>query len=189
MKFIIGVDIDSTINNLMDKTIEMYNQLYGTSYTVDDCTDYDFNQCFPVEVANNIKELFKSKDLWDSLTPVKNSQWALKKFIDNGYEIYLTTATDPINFPWKCDWVKWYFSFIPESNIIRINNKGLLNVDILIDDCAEQLISNIRCHRVCIDKPWNQSIWDEAYGIHRCSNWNEIFEVVNKIFEEECDIN
>ena len=85
--------------------------------------------------------------------------------------------------------MKWYFSFIPVSNIIRINNKGLLNVDILIDDCVEQLISNIRCHRVCIDKPWNQSVWDEAYGIHRCSNWNEIFEVVNKIYEEECDNN
>ena len=185
VKFIIGVDIDGTINNLMEKTIEMYNNRYGTHYTIDDCTNYDFNQCFPHEVADKFKEFFTCKELWDSLSPVKNSQWALKKFVEKGYDVYLTTATNPINFSWKIAWLKRYFPFIPEGNVIRINNKGLLNVDVLIDDCVDQLISNIHCHRICVDRPWNQDVWDEVYGFNRCGNWNEIYEVVNKIFEEE----
>ena len=184
-KFVIGVDIDDTINNLMKKTLEMYNQTYKTSYTMDDCTNYDFNQCFSHEVADRFKELFARKELWDSLSPVKNSQWALKKFVENGYDVYLTTATDPVNFAWKVDWVKRHFPFIPESNIIRINNKGLLKVDVLIDDFADQLISNIHCHRICVDKPWNKHVWDEVYGIYRRDSWSEIYEVVNKIYEEE----
>ena len=58
-------------------------------------------------------------------------------------------------------------------------------MDVLIDDCVDQLISNIHCHRICVDRPWNQDVWDEVYGFNRCDNWNEIYEVVNKIFEEE----
>ena len=77
------------------------------------------------------------------------------------------------------------FPFIDEKRIICIHNKSLLHVDVLVDDCAENLIStNPLVDRVLLDRPWNQSIHDDAYGIYRVHNWEEIVAQVDAIYKE-----
>lgn len=181
---IIVCDIDSVLNNLMEKTLEFYNSRNGKSIQLSDLTAYNFFDCLQHDDAQGIVSLFKEKKLWDSLKPLSGSQSALKQLIKNGHQIYLATATDPINFSWKIDWLKQYFSFIPPDNVIRIMDKGLLKCDVLIDDSLDNLTS-VFCERVTLDYPWNRSTSkDIAYGIKRAYNWSDIINIINNIEKE-----
>lgn len=185
MRYTIAIDVDDVLNNLNERVIEMFNEEHGTKLSSDMFTCYDLYECLPFEVADSYTKFWLREDVWNSLKPIWHSQWGVKKLIEDGYNVVLATSTHYTNFAWKIDWLQKYFPFIDASKVICIADKSLLNVDIMIDDCVEKLISNIHCHRVCLDKTWNRNVRDEAYSIHRCKDWDEIIKVVNKIVEEE----
>lgn len=178
-------DVDCVLNDLIFKMLNLYNARSGKNIQVDDITAYEFDKCLSQNDANALTSMFKEKYLWDSLEPMPYSQVALNKILQSGHDIYLATATDPVNFEWKCNWIYKYYPFIDQSNIIRINDKGLLNGDVIIDDCYDQLI---RCmyNRIVFDYPWNRSEeLDYVYDVRRASNWNDIINILNNIEEEE----
>ena len=178
---IICFDIDNVINDLAEKTIALYNARANRDIQMSDITAYNFYDCLSKEDADGIISLFKDKELWDSLKPLSHSQEVLKKLIKQGHRIFLATATDPTNFEWKCDWLSRYFSFIPTDNIIRIMDKSLLRIDVMVDDHLSNLIGNV-CERVCLDYPWNQSkSKDYAYDIKRAYSWDDIVDIINNI--------
>ena len=181
---IIICDIDNILNNLAEKVVETYNSYANKNIRLPDIVSYNFYDCLLREDADCIVSLFKEKELWDSLKPLEGSQTGLKKLIKKDHHIYLATATDPTNFKWKVAWIKQYFSFIPEDNIIRIMDKSLLRADVIIDDCYDNLISNF-AERVVLDYPWNQNeLKDYAYGIRRAYNWSDINNIINDIDKE-----
>ncbi len=178
---IICVDIDNVLNNLTDQVITLYNSRFGKDIQISDMTTYNLFECLPQEDAYGITELFKEKELWDSLKPLPDSQWGINMLVNMGHKVYLATATHECNFEWKCNWISKFFPTIDIDDIIRIKNKGLLRVDVMIDDCLEQLINNT-CERICLDYPYNRSSSKEyAYDIYRASNWRDIIKYINNI--------
>lgn len=178
---IIVCDIDNICNNLTEKTLELYNSRSGKSVQMSDLTTYNFADCLPKEDADAIISLFKEKKLWNSLTPIAGASNGLKTLIKQGHRIYLATATDPINFAWKVEWIKKNFSFINADNIIRIMDKSLLKADIIIDDHLDNLVGNT-AYRICLDYPWNRDERkDFIHDICRVHNWKEIVSAVNNI--------
>lgn len=181
---IIMCDIDGVLNNLVEKTLELYNSHSGKNIQISDITAYNFFDCLSYEDAQGVISLFKDKSLWDSLRPSAGSQNAIKQLIKKGHQIYLATATDPVNFEWKIEWLQQHFPFIPSDNVIRIMDKSLLKCDVLIDDCLDNLIS-VFCERIVVDYPWNQSkSKDYAYDIKRAYSWNDIVNIINNIERE-----
>ena len=182
---IIACDMDCVLNNLMEKTLEIYNAQNRKNIQMSDLTSYNFHDCLNKEDADGIIKLFKSKALWDSLTPISGAKEGLKKIVDAGHRVYIVTATAPENFTWKINWIKKYFPFFNTDNVVRAMDKSLIKCDILIEDCIDQLIKHKLCYRLCLDYPWNRNVHDFTYGIHRCKNWNEILESINQIEKEE----
>lgn len=182
-KFSVIVDLDDVLNNLNDKCLETLNAALGTHLTADDLTHYDIFKCLDFEHASAYRQLWSNETIIRSLTPVKNSQWGMKHFVDLGYDVYIATASSASSFAWKHEWIRSLYPFIDDSHIMRVCDKSLLYADVMIDDCAENLISNIHCERVCFNRAWNQYARDEVYGIHRCNNWNEIVTTVDNIYK------
>lgn len=177
-------DIDGVLNDLVPKTLELYNSRTGKNISISDITTYNFADCLPKEDADGIVELFKEKELWDSLSPLFDAQMYLKELLNEGHQIYLATATDPINFEWKCQWIAKYFPFIAEDKIIRIIDKSLLRADVMIEDCLDNLIGNI-CERIVMDHPWNRDKSKEyAYDIHRAYNFKDVIDIIHNIEKE-----
>lgn len=184
---IIMCDIDDVCNNLIEKTIELYNSRYNKNLRVSDLTSYNFADCLPREDVDAILTLFKDKKLWNSLSPVTGASNGLKTLIKQGHQIYLATATNPINFAWKVEWCAKYFPFIHADNIIRAVDKSILKCDIIIDDYMDNLIGNT-ANKICMDRPWNRDERkDFIYGIHRAHNWKEIVSAVNDIEREDIE--
>lgn len=188
MKYKLIIDCDDVLLDLNGRVLQVFNEENGTDYTEDIFTSFDIYKCLPFELAEKYTALWLREDIWRSLSPVYHAQWGMKKLIDDGFEVFVATSTHYSNFAWKIELLRTYFPFIDSSRIICIGDKSLLHGDIMIDDCTANLISNLYCHRICLEKSWNQNVHDEVYGIHRCKTWDEIIDTIQKIYKEDQEL-
>lgn len=178
---IIYLDLDQILNDLVPKTLALYNTRTGKNISPSDITTYSFSECLPKEDADGIYQLFKEQELWYSLEPLPHSQWGVETLVNMGHDVFIATATYEEDFNWKIEWIDTYFPMIDTKNIIRINHKSLLKGDILIEDRLESLIQS-GCERICLDYSYNRSkSKDAVYDIYRARNWKEIVNYVKEI--------
>lgn len=181
----IAIDFDETLFPTLEKVIEVYNKRHNTNLELSQITTYDLYNNFPAEVTDELLELFVDKNIYDTLQPYKGAVRAVKTLIEQGNEVYVATSTDVRNMEWKEELLQKHFPFIPKKNLIRIYNKALLNVDVLVEDKLENLIQTF-ADRVCFSQPWNIDVnKDFAYGIYRIHNWGEINNIINTIERKE----
>ena len=177
----IAIDFDSTLFPSMERVLEVYNKRHSTSLDMSQITMYNLHDVFPSDVADELIELFVDKETYSSLQPYKGATRAVKTLAEHGNEIYIATSTDVRNMEWKEELLQKHFPFIPKKNLIRIHNKSLLNVDVLIEDKLSNLKGTF-AERVCFDQLWNRDdSVDYAYGIYRFNNWSDLSQIINDI--------
>lgn len=177
----IAIDFDSTLFPTLEKVIEIYNKRYNETLSLDQITTYNLYECLSSSVADKMIGLFVDKEVYNNLQPYAGAVKAIKTIINNGHEVYIATSTDLRNLVWKEQLLQRYFPFIPKDNLIRIYNKKLLNVDVLIEDNLDNLTETF-ADRICFNQPWNQSpSKDFAYNIHRAYSWDDIINIINDI--------
>lgn len=177
----IAIDFDSTLFPTMEKVIDIYNRRHGTSIDISQITMYNLHDNFDEDIAEELIGLFVEKSVYSSLFPYKGAIKAIKSLLEQGHEIYIATSTDVRNMEWKEELLQHHFPFIPKKNLIRIHNKALLNVDILVEDKLDNL-KNTFADRVCFNQPWNvDENADYVYDIYRIHHWDEIANAINNI--------
>ena len=177
----IAIDFDSTLFPTMERVIEIYNKKHNTSIDMSEITMYNLHDSFPADVADELIELFVEKEVYSSLQPYKGAIRAVKTLVEQGHEIYIATSTDVRNMEWKEESLQKHFPFIPKKNLIRIHNKSLLNVDVLVEDKLDNLKSTF-AERICFNQLWNQDEEvDWVYSIYRIHHWGEIINVIQNI--------
>lgn len=177
----IALDFDETLFPTLEKVIEVYNKRHGTNIELSQITTYSLYDCLDQSVADDMIELFCEKEVYDNLQPYKGAVRAVRTLIEQGHEVYITTASDTRNMEWKEQLIQKHFPFIPKDNLIRIHNKALLNVDVLVEDSMRNLIRTF-ADRVCFDQIWNRDEEkDYVYSIYRIHHWGEINNIINEI--------
>lgn len=177
----IAIDFDGTLFPTLERVLEVYNNSHDTNLTLSQITTYRLSDSFDVEVADKLVELFVNKEVYSSLQPYRGAVRAVKTLIEQGHEIYIATSTDVRNMEWKEELLQKHFPFIPKKNLIRIHNKSLLNVDVLIEDKMDNLTQTF-AERICFNQPWNvDGGKDFAYSIYRIHHWGEILNIISDI--------
>ena len=182
---IIACDVDNVLNNLQEAVINLFNERYGTNYTINDFHDYNIENVLPVKEAIALKDMYSEKGIYDYVKPLSGSQECLQKLINSGHKVYLVTDTIPKGYHEKVEWIHHFFPFINDAHIVAMKHKHLFKCDLMYEDNMKNLLAGVSYHRVCMDQPWNRNSKDYVYGIHRCSNWAEFMDVVDKLKEEE----
>lgn len=182
---VICVDVDDVLCNLQETVIEIFNNKFGSNYTLEDFTEFDIMNILPTQDAMVIKELYGMSGLYDKVKPMPGAKEALEKLINLGHQVYLVTAAIPKTYGEKVAFINRFFPYIDENHIVCMRHKWMFKADVMIEDNMQTLLAKPYYHRICFDRPWNRAISDWTYDIHRCNNWNEIVEVVNKINELE----
>ena len=181
----IAIDFDETLFGTLAKVIEVYNKNNNANIELSQITEYNLYDCLPEDVANDILELFVDKSIYNNLQPYKGAIRTVKTLVEQGHEVYIATSADVRNMEWKEELLQKHFPFIPKQNLIRIHNKALLNVDILIDDKLDNLKSTF-ADRVCFDQLWNRDAdADYVYSISRAHHWGEITNIINNLERKE----
>ena len=135
----VAIDLDGVIWDLVRPWIIYYNLLYEDSVSYEEILEYDLSKTMTKASYDEIKSILKKKSFWNSVFPFEYAVEYLYK-INKDFDLYIATATSYEIATVKIKRFLKLFPFISSNQIICIHNKSLLDVDWLIDDCADNLL-------------------------------------------------
>lgn len=168
--------MDCVLNNLVEVWIDILNKLYNTKVSVSDIVDYEVYKAFPELDKETVENPLSVSTIWNQLKPVDGSVNGLKRIIDNGYKVYISTSTHYSVIKPKAEWLLKHFPFLDYKDIITTHDKSMLLTDYIIDDNYDNLLNSKAKHKICFDQPWNHNNDDKQHNIIRVCNWHELVE-------------
>lgn len=183
-KLIILVDMDDTIENLLEVWVSYLNERYGLTVTVDDVRDWDISLAYPSLTRAQVYSVLYENAMWKRVEPLPDSQELLKKLKDDGHEIYIVTSSNYQTLHTKMDEVLfYYFPFIDWSHVIITSNKQMIRGDVLIDDAPHNHIGG-EYFKILMDCPHNRTFDADGSGMIRVHSWKEIYEEIKRYAEK-----
>lgn len=178
------VDMDDTMEQLLEAWLRKVNEKYDRSVVCEDITVWDVSKAYPGLTKEQVYDVILENDFWKDVEPIPHAAEVLEGFIRKGHEIFVVTATPYESVPGKMrDHLFRYFPFIRWENVIITSRKQLIQGDVLIDDGVHNLEGG-NYRKILVDAPYNRAYDAEANGMIRVYNWKEIEAAVDRIAEE-----
>lgn len=165
----IGIDLDSTLNNLNDVWLDRYNKDYNDDIKHFEKWDATYN--LKPECSVKIYDYLKEPGFFYNLDIRPNAKRVVD-LLSKKYDLYIVTAYQASTCVDKTNWVKKHLPSIDHENIIFCNNKSVLNLDYLIDDGPHNILG-FKQVGVIFDLEYNEYIPTNEKRF-RVKNWNEI---------------
>ena len=180
-KFTILVDMDDTIENLLEGWVSWINAKYGTTVDWHDIRSWDISINFPGLTKEQLFEPFYIDDFWDWVKPIPYATEMLHQLLVDGHDIYIVSATTPETLPAKMERVLFrYFPYLKWENVIIASRKQMIRGDILIDDGVHNLVGGDYI-RILMNAPHNRDFDEKAYGMTRVYGWAEIYAMITEM--------
>ena len=175
------VDMDDTIEMLIEELVKRTNRKYHQHVAVEDVKDWAIAPAFEGLTKQQILDTADEPDFWRSVKPVPGAAEALKHFMDEGHEVYIVTATEMRHVKDKMqDLLFRYFPFLTWSQVIITCHKQLIRGDVLIDDGIHNLEGG-EYRKILFTRPYNLHYDAEANGMIRVNTWDEIAAIIDSM--------
>jgi 5'(3')-deoxyribonucleotidase len=179
----IGIDLDDTLNNLVNMWLVQYNKIYNDSLTISDIKTWEITNHIKSECGEKLFDILRTPEWFYNLS-IQPYTYEVTKWLNKYFDLYIVTAT--AHLPETCydksRWVQKFLPHIPIENIIFCNNKSLIDLDYLIDD-RDTNIKEFKNTGLIFDKPWNQQV-QESNRIYRVNGWLDVYtyfrQIINK---------
>lgn len=171
------VDIDETLNDLIETLLTIYNEKYNDNVQITDITEYYIQKFLKPECVNIFTE-FMSCDLIKNLHINEFAEEALNKAAEK-HDIYFITAAFPQSVVPKHKWLLKHFKFYNLKNLIVCHDKSLIQGDIIIDDCSEHVEKSPCMHKIVFDKAWNKDCKCQ-YRLKTWADFDKYFRCVEE---------
>lgn len=183
------IDIDDTIQNFCETWVECLNDEYKTSVKYEEISDWDMCRFFPTLTKEEVYAPTYNPEFWDYVKPKPGAVEYVKKLIDEGYNVYLCTATYYQSVRPKFERIiQKHFPYINWNQVIVANQKQMIKADFLIDDGIHNLEDGDYI-KILVSAPHNQLYNAEENGMIRADNWefiyNKIIELSDKMIGEQ----
>jgi 5'(3')-deoxyribonucleotidase/uncharacterized protein with PQ loop repeat len=135
----IAIDMDEVIADTHGHVLDAYNRAFGESLTPESLAGRSLEEVVPEERAAAVARLVLAPGFFRSIPVVPDSQRVVRA-LSARYEVFIATAAMevPVSFAEKFEWLDEHFPFIPPSHRVFCGDKGVLDVDYLIDDSSRQ---------------------------------------------------
>ena len=175
------VDMDDTMEQLLEALVDRANERFGRHADVDEVTDWSIVCAFPGLEKRQILDLMYEENFWEAVKPVPGAAEALKHFMDEGHEVYVVTATEFEHVYEKMKKVLFrYFPFLSPRQVIIACRKQMIRGDVLIDDGIHNLEGG-EYRKLLFTRPYNREYDAEANGMIRVNNWDEIVRIIDEM--------
>ena len=175
------VDMDDTMEQLLEALVARANQRFGRHADVDEVTDWSIVCAFPGLEKRQILDLMHEEDFWEDVKPVPGAAEALKHFMDEGHEVYVVTATEFEHVYEKMRKVLFrYFPFLSPRQVIIACRKQMIRGDVLIDDGIHNLEGGAY-RKILFTRPYNREYDAAANGMTRVHSWDEIVSIIDEM--------
>jgi 5'(3')-deoxyribonucleotidase len=142
-KIKLAFDLDDILIDLIPAWLNYINIKHGTNKKPEDIKSWSISNYFRTDIRKGLlskEDLYKplvDDDFWRQIKPIEGMHDILKHLKDtNIFDIYIATASNYHTIKSKLNncVLKYYGDIINEDHIILINDKSMLNADILVDD-------------------------------------------------------
>lgn len=166
----IGIDIDGVLRDFCGQLKHVYSKVYP-DHVVGEITDYDLSQFFPI--GKEIFDFFQIRFPYEVFELAKPYPGA-KEFVNNlrSNKIIMVTTQKRGNEIYTLNWLTMHGIYY--DSIIFTKDKNIANIDILIDDCDDNL-KRVNIFPICFAQNWNE--WSGM----RTDNYKEIINIIKDI--------
>lgn len=166
----IAIDMDEVIADSHGKFLRLYNARFGESLSMADLEGLTLEEAVPAARVGVLREIVLEPTFFEDLAVIPGSQEVIRA-LGERYEVFIATAAMevPTGFAAKYAWLREHFPFIPPSHILFCGDKGVLDVDYLIDDRARHF-KNFRGQAVLFGSHHNR----HERGYLRVDGWEEV---------------
>ena len=180
MSKVFVTDMDDVLVSLVDAWVDTLNKRYGTNVSVSDILEWDITKAFPTLSADKIFGVLNEEELWNAVQPKGVSPQYLSKLKEDGYTIYVCTATHYKNLDTKIrKCLLKYYPWLTYKDIIMCHNKPLLKCDYLVDDNPMNLIGS-GATTFLMDAPYNQNCSETLYDF-RVYSMEEVYTIIKQL--------
>lgn len=140
---------------------------------------YDICKTFPLLTREQIFVPVQQKGFYLNLKPEPFALETLNTLLNEGHHLYIASniCGVPHSAEEKIQWLKKYFPFIPEKNIIFTYQKSLLKLDVLVDDWEENLKYG-SYKGFLYSQPWNDFVSpDDIDKVKNFKDFKEKFDI------------
>lgn len=155
----VGFDLDSCLNNLDEYWLKVYNEDYNDCLTPEDLLTWDTYKYVKPECGKKIYDYIMQPGFFMKLKPKPHTQ-RVTEWISNYVNPYIVTAYSPCTCVDKAEWVKQNFPWIPQRNIMFVNDKGKVLLDYLVDDGPHNVEAFTR-KSILVDMAYNRYLEDK----------------------------
>lgn len=178
-KLTILVDMDDTVEHLIEPWVQYLNEKHGTSVSVNDIRSWDIQKMFPDLSAEQVFEPMDHAEFWDLVKPMAGAHEALRGFLNAGHEVKIVTASGYKTIEAKMERVLFrHFPFLSWNDVIITSNKQMIKGDVLIDDAPHNLEGG-DYFKILMTAPHNRDYCALYHNMHRVSNWEEVQALIS----------
>lgn len=136
----IAIDMDDVMAESCQRKIDWYERDFGVKFNKEDIKGMYFSQYVPKEHQEKVKAYSRHKDFFWDLKLMPECQRVVAALTEK-YEVFIVTAAIPFpnSYNAKYEWLRQYFPFVDERNIVFCGHKYIIDADYLIDDHAYNL--------------------------------------------------
>lgn len=178
-KYILGIDIDDTLWNLIDPWIEQYNQMTSSNLQKEKIRGWDIASYVNPNHRSLLFSILNYPTIWNKVNPIADSQECLEQLYSE-YDVRIVTASHYISLRDKLNRFLDLYPFVDEKKIIITQDKQLLRLDGLIDDGFHNHEYGAY-NKFMLTQPWNEDGNVALHGITRVNDWKDTVEKVHTL--------
>lgn len=192
-EFIILVDMDDVLENLQKAWIKRLNEKFNYNVDWTEITEWKVEKYYPELTREEVLSPLFEDNFWNTVQPKKDAIEILNKLYFEDFLIYLVTSSAHETLTNKFTQALYpYFPFFDEDHIIICNYKQLIKGHVLIDDGTHNLTGNYpvvpEYKKILFTANPNRYFNTIGTDITRVSNWYEIYSIIERMFEEENEL-
>lgn len=161
--------------------LDVHFENTGERLSLNDIKSYGIEDYVSEEYKKGFHKIFLDKRVWKRVQLLPNCVETIRQLHNMGHKIYFITATETANVHKKFQFLCRTFPFINvRKRLITTQRKQMIKVDVLIDDCIDNLIDG-EYYGILFDYPWNKNM--STLNMTRVNEWNEVIDVIKNIDE------
>jgi 5'(3')-deoxyribonucleotidase/uncharacterized protein with PQ loop repeat len=166
----IAIDMDEVIADTLGHVLEAYNHAFGENVTRESLAGRSPEEVIPEERGRAVAALVLGPGFFRGIPVIPDSQRVVRALCAR-YEVFIATAAMevPVSFADKFEWLDEHFPFIPPSHRVFCGDKGVLDVDYLVDDSPRQF-ARFKGTPILFSAPHNRA----ETRFRRVSTWREL---------------
>lgn len=172
--FTILVDMDGVLVNLNPIILERINKEFGTDYTEEDLTDFNYGKSLDKSEHSDL-----AYDIWHENDLYKDIEWSdeTKDAIEELKQIGRVVVVSSPMVGHGTSKLRWLYSHgFDKEDVVLASDKNLVHGHVLIDDRAENVRKFPRAS-LLFDKKYNESYNTEDHET-RVHDWSDVTGLV-----------